>query len=113
MRVHDVARRDVCRWIARCPRLAGATDAGLLGGHQQVERKTEECDLVPGVVGLAYNESQIQVEIKGGCYEAATDAGILEESKAEARVESKAKYSLACARTTNEIHQKSLTIPPF
>jgi hypothetical protein len=25
----------VCRWIARCPRLAGATDAGLLGGHQQ------------------------------------------------------------------------------
>jgi multidrug resistance protein, MATE family len=59
--------------------------------EMQVERKTEECDLVPGVVGLAYNESEIQVEIKGGCYEAATDAGILEESKAEARVESKAK----------------------
>jgi hypothetical protein len=36
MRVHDVARRDVCRWIARCPRLAGAIDAGLLGGHQQL-----------------------------------------------------------------------------
>jgi hypothetical protein len=35
MRVHDVARRDVCRWIARCPRLAGAIDAGLLGRHQQ------------------------------------------------------------------------------
>jgi hypothetical protein len=35
MRVHDVARRDVCRWIARCHGLAGAIDAGLLGRHQQ------------------------------------------------------------------------------
>jgi hypothetical protein len=34
MRVHDVARRDVCRWIARCRGLAGAIDAGLLGRHQ-------------------------------------------------------------------------------
>jgi hypothetical protein len=36
MRVHDVARRDVCRWIARCHGLAGAIDAGLLGIHQQL-----------------------------------------------------------------------------
>jgi hypothetical protein len=36
MRVHDVARRDVCRWIARCHGLAGAIDAGLLGRHQQI-----------------------------------------------------------------------------
>jgi hypothetical protein len=35
VRVHDVARRDVCRWIARCHGLAGAIDAGLLGRHQQ------------------------------------------------------------------------------
>jgi ribokinase len=35
MRAHDVARRDVCRWIARCHGLAGAIDAGLLGRHQQ------------------------------------------------------------------------------
>jgi hypothetical protein len=36
MRVHDVARRDVCRWIASCQGLAGAIDAGLLGRHQQL-----------------------------------------------------------------------------
>jgi hypothetical protein len=36
MRAHDVAGRDSCRWIARCHRLAGAIDAGLLGGHQQI-----------------------------------------------------------------------------
>jgi hypothetical protein len=35
MRAHDVAGRDSCRWIARCHRLAGAIDAGQLGGHQQ------------------------------------------------------------------------------
>jgi hypothetical protein len=33
MRAHDVAGRDSFRWIARCHRLAGAIDAGLLGGH--------------------------------------------------------------------------------
>jgi hypothetical protein len=34
MLAHYVARRDVCRWIARCHGLAGAIDAGLLGRHQ-------------------------------------------------------------------------------
>jgi hypothetical protein len=38
MRAHDVARRDVCRWIARCQGLAGAIDAGLLGRHQQQQQ---------------------------------------------------------------------------
>jgi hypothetical protein len=50
MRAHYVAGRDSCRWIACCPRLAGAIDARLLGGHINSRKSVHQKKATPVLV---------------------------------------------------------------